>query len=136
MVPLDFWKTAIAELKNIKPEIFMLGQNYPNPFNQTTEIQFCTPAATKFKVIIYNSLGEKVKTLVPDNSYTGFYTISWDSKDEAGKIVSSSVYLYKIIAENGTTVRKMLSEYNFLLRRFEIVRLPYRKYNVLLHIFQ
>ena len=89
-------------------EKFMLSQNYPNPFNQTTKIQFYTPAASKIKIVIYNSLGEKVKTLIPDYSSTGFHTISWDSKNEAGEIVSSGMYYYKIIAGNRTTVRKML----------------------------
>ena len=43
---------------------FNLEQNYPNPFNLGTIIKFTIPERAFVKLIIYNSLGEKIKTLI------------------------------------------------------------------------
>ncbi|NQT26122.1 T9SS type A sorting domain-containing protein, partial [candidate division KSB1 bacterium] len=82
--------------------------NYPNPFNSNTEIQYYLSRATEVKVAVYNSLGEKVKTIFSDYTPSGFHTIYWDSKDETSENVSSGLYFYQIIAENRVIVRKMM----------------------------
>lgn len=46
------------------PDRFDLEQNYPNPFNPETEIRFQIPKQRKVVLVIYNTLGQKIKTLV------------------------------------------------------------------------
>jgi len=90
--------------------------NYPNPFNPTTEISFSVPQTFSFVTIeIYNSRGQKVKTLDCSNSFAATsgscrtHSIVWNGTNETGKQVPSGVYLYKLIS-NGKelAVNKML----------------------------
>jgi hypothetical protein len=91
------------------PVKYDLGQNYPNPFNPLTRIFYSLPELSKVQLEIFNTLGQKVSTLVSGEKESGYYTIEWN----AG--VSSGLYFYRLIAtsvsEPGkifTQVRKML----------------------------
>jgi len=87
---------------------FALNQNYPNPFNPNIKIQYVLPRTSRVEIAVYNSLGQKAKTLLSDYISSGFHTISWDGKDEAGKNVSSGIYFYQLFAENRIMVKKMI----------------------------
>ncbi len=90
------------------PKHFELSQNYPNPFNPTTQIRYGLPKAEKVELAVFNSLGQKVKTLVSEFQEAGFHTVTWDGVNEAGQRVSSGIYFYKIKAGDFRQVRKML----------------------------
>jgi len=90
------------------PKTVKLAQNYPNPFNPTTEIRFAIPNQDKVELVIYNLLGEKVKTLHNDMLAAGNYSIRWDATNEAGHSVASGVYFYELRYQNYNQVKKML----------------------------
>ncbi|NOZ60443.1 MAG: T9SS type A sorting domain-containing protein [Calditrichaeota bacterium] len=96
----------IAKKKPL-PTVFALKQNYPNPFNPTTTIAFDLPQQAKVKLVIYNALGQKIRTLLDKESPAGSHQISWDGKNEIGEKVSSGIYFYEIRAGNFRQVRKM-----------------------------
>lgn len=89
------------------PLTFMISQNYPNPFNPTTEIKYGIPHTEKVEIIIYNALGQKIKTLVSEKKEPGFYTVVWDATNDAGKKVSSGIYFYRIQAGKYRAMKKM-----------------------------
>jgi len=74
----------------------ILGKNYPNPFNPETDIFFSLPERTQVSLIIYNILGEKVKTLANGEMDAGTHSIHWNGRDEAGSSVASGVYFYRL----------------------------------------
>ncbi|RKY83814.1 hypothetical protein DRQ09_09485, partial [candidate division KSB1 bacterium] len=78
------------------PEKFDLFQNYPNPFNSETVIKFQLPEPGRVSLIIYNLLGQKIRTLVDSYKNSGYYSIKWDGKNDTGERVSSGIYFYKI----------------------------------------
>ena len=78
------------------PDEFVLSQNYPNPFNPTTSIQYSVPVQSNVQLVIYNVLGQEVKTLVNQNVFPGSYQVVWDGKDAAGNTVASGVYFYAL----------------------------------------
>jgi hypothetical protein len=82
--------------------------NHPNPFNPATEISFSLPERAQVSLVIYNILGEKVKTLVNQTMEAGNYNVTWDSKDEAGNSVASGIYFYRLKTENFDQTMKML----------------------------
>ena len=79
---------------------FKLYQNYPNPFNPETIISYELEHQTNVKLIIFNSLGEKVQILVDETKSAGTYSIKWDGRDYNNNMVSSGIYFIKLIAEN------------------------------------
>ena len=70
--------TGISDA-NKTPRVFRLFQNYPNPFNPVTHIKYSLPKPGKLRISIYNSLGQKVATLLDAKKNAGIYDIYWDA---------------------------------------------------------
>lgn len=87
---------------------FSLEQNFPNPFNGTTTIEFYLPKQESVRIVIYNVLGQKIRTLKPATTEAGVSYVTWDGKDERGKEVASGLYIYRMITGSFTKTRKML----------------------------
>ncbi len=85
------------------PSEFALYQNYPNPFNPTTEISFDLPLSTTVELSIYNTLGQRVATLLDQPLSAGRHLALWDAAHAA-----SGVYLYRIRAGNFIATQKMI----------------------------
>jgi len=98
--------TAVDEVKEL-PTKFAVGQNYPNPFNPTTNINYELPKASDVKVVIYNILGQPVRTLVNAKQEAAYYTITWDGKNDNGMSVSTGTYIYRVTAGEFTATKKM-----------------------------
>ena len=90
------------------PEVYALGFNYPNPFNPETTIKYALPQASDVELVIYNSLGQVVRTLVNERQGVGRYAFTWDATNDRGQAVSSGIYLYRLQAGEFAKVRKML----------------------------
>jgi flagellar hook assembly protein FlgD len=90
------------------PDKFSLSQNYPNPFNPVTEIKYTLPKDCHVELVIYNALGQKVKTLVNQFQNAGYKMVHWNSTNDKGNEVGSGIYFYKIKAGRYTDVKKMV----------------------------
>jgi hypothetical protein len=90
------------------PAHYALSQNYPNPFNPTTEIHYTIPTNTTVDLFIYDVSGKLVRTLVSEEQSEGYYSVTWNGKDDHGETVSSGVYLYHIQAGEYTKTRQCL----------------------------
>ncbi|MBN2279175.1 MAG: T9SS type A sorting domain-containing protein [Candidatus Marinimicrobia bacterium] len=88
-----------TSLANV-PEEFKLEKNYPNPFNPTTNIRFAIPEQGNVSLVVYDLLGNKIKTLVSSSMKAGFYNAAWNATNEAGLRVSSGVYFYRLMVGN------------------------------------
>jgi len=98
--------TLVAKVREI-PSEFALSQNYPNPFNPTTSIKYAISQNANVKLVVYNMLGQVVKTLVNQEQEAGYYTIQWNGTNDFGGKVSSGIYIYRIIAGNYISTIKM-----------------------------
>jgi len=85
------------------PNQFILYQNYPNPFNPKTDINYFLPEAEYVKLEVYNTLGQKVKTLVSEEQSAGSHSIRWN-----GSSLASGLYLYRLQAGDFTATQRML----------------------------
>ena len=90
------------------PKEFKLYQNSPNPFNPTTVIAYNLPRDSKVNLVIYNMLGQEIRTLVDGYQDAGFKSVTWDGRDNSGKQVSSGVYLYTLNSSDYTQSLKMI----------------------------
>jgi hypothetical protein len=89
----------LAEL----PSQFALVQNYPNPFNPSTTIRYGIPMRSNVGLTVYNTLGEKVTTLVQGQQEAGAYEVKFD-----GSGLTSAVYFYRLQTGSFVDTKKLL----------------------------
>ncbi len=100
--------TSVEPVADNMPKVFELSNNYPNPFNPSTVIQYAVPRATNVSLVIYNILGQQVRTLVDEPQNAGRFTVTWDGRDNVGRVVGSGVYFYRLSAGETAIVKKMV----------------------------
>jgi len=100
--------TPQAGLLPPTPTEYALHPNYPNPFNPSTRIRYDVPKATYVKLEIYNTLGQRVRTLVNENKMPGSYQVVWDGRNGAGARMHSGIYFYVLSTPDYQQRRKML----------------------------
>ena len=81
---------------------------YPNPFNPTTTISFSIKEKAPVELVIYNILGQKVRTLVNQPLEPGEHSIVWNGTDNKGRSVASGIYFYRMKAGNYSETKKMV----------------------------
>jgi len=91
-----------------RPLIFGLAQNYPNPFNATTTIRFSLSAAGRVSLSIFDLLGRRINTLQSGLLKAGYHSVAWNGTNEAGDVVSSGIYFYRLESPDGSETRRML----------------------------
>jgi len=107
------WSIMRAEIFD-EPKKLILSQNYPNPFNRITTILYKIPqlnsaaATVKVDLVIYDILGNQIRTLVNTMKHPGTYRVYWDGKDRFGKPVASGIFFYELKAGNQRQIKKLL----------------------------
>ena len=100
--------TAVTNNNSILPKQFAVSQNYPNPFNPSTVINYALPKSSLVTIMIYNILGQEVRTLVKGELQAGNYTAQWNGDDNTGQSVASGVYIYRVTAGQYVKSLKMM----------------------------
>jgi len=90
------------------PYSFALQQNYPNPFNPETTIRYQLAQREQVKLEIFNTLGNKVATLVDGVHTTGEHAAVWDGRTGAGIPAAGGVYFYRLTTGQQTVTKKMI----------------------------
>jgi len=104
--PTDVKEQVTAALVPAKWE---LAQNYPNPFNLNTNFSYSMVEPGNVKLTIYNINGKVVINLSNQYQAAGNHEISWDGRDNTGKIVGSGVYLYQLeVKDKYFNTKKMI----------------------------
>ncbi len=86
-------------------------EGYPNPFNAVVTLQYEVPdllQLQRVRVVMYDALGRKVKTIVDAPQAPGTYTVQWDGTDERGQNVASGVYLCRLSTEKGAAATQVI----------------------------
>ncbi len=95
-VVVDFKFPPIVSVSNNSLNYeFELYQNYPNPFNPITVIRYEIGETRIVSLNIYNSLGQKVVTLVNKEQIADIYEVQFDAS-----ILTSGIYFYKLTVSN------------------------------------
>ncbi len=97
------------------PEALALDQNFPNPFRmgQQTTIPFTVPAAgggsgARVELIVYNVLGQRVRTLVDGDIIAGEQAATWDGQADSGVSVPAGVYVVRLVASGAERTIRVL----------------------------
>ncbi|MBN2572378.1 MAG: T9SS type A sorting domain-containing protein [Ignavibacteriales bacterium] len=101
---LNYYISHFTDIESEKrqPLEFKLSQNYPNPFNPITKINYSIPARGQVKLVVYDILGQEVKTLVNEIKEAGFYSIDFNASS-----LASGIYIYKLTCNEKFEVKKM-----------------------------
>ena len=100
--------TASVRVSSSKPLEYALHANYPNPFNPSTTISYSLKDNQHTKLVIFNAIGQKIRTLVNEPQTAGFHMVQWDGRNSLGEQVSSGVYFYCIEAGEFKKTRRMM----------------------------
>jgi hypothetical protein len=98
--------TAVTETA-ATPQAFGLAQNYPNPFNASTVIRYEIATSGPLALVVYDMLGQPVKTLVDAQAAAGAYVAIWDGTNKKGRPVASGIYFYALHTDRHIKTRRM-----------------------------
>jgi tetratricopeptide (TPR) repeat protein len=87
---------------------YRLDKNSPNPFNPVTRIDFELPEAAFTKLTVYDLLGREVRKLVNGHMEPGSHHVTWDGRNDTGKILPNGVYICVLKANDFKATRKMI----------------------------
>jgi FlgD Ig-like domain len=77
----------------------ILFQNRPNPARANTSIRFTLPRPADVRLRIYDAGGRLVANLLDGPRGAGEHGVLWSGRDNAGQLVASGVYLYRLEAD-------------------------------------
>ncbi len=82
---------------------FALYQNFPNPFNSRTVIPYQLSKNEEVSLILYNLLGQKLRTIYRGRQSMGNHVIEFDASG-----LSSGIYLYEMRVDGYIERRKLV----------------------------
>jgi photosystem II stability/assembly factor-like uncharacterized protein len=91
-----------------RPSSFILSQNYPNPFNPSTIIRYeIQKLSAHVTIIVFNILGQRVRTLVNGIQHRGIHEVLWDGRASGGTDLPSGLYLYRVNVDGEELTKSM-----------------------------
>jgi photosystem II stability/assembly factor-like uncharacterized protein len=94
---------GVVETSPKMPEQYSLSQNYPNPFNPTTTIPFTILKYGHVRLIVYDTIGREIATLIDRELAPGYFTASFD-----GTNFASGIYYYRLTDDNSVNELKKM----------------------------
>ncbi|MFC1607665.1 FlgD immunoglobulin-like domain containing protein [Candidatus Latescibacterota bacterium] len=88
-------------------QLAILG-SYPNPFNLQTTIDFTIPVNGYVELVLYNTIGHKIRDIFAGSLNTGSHSYDWNGRDDHGNPVPSGVYFYQLRMGRTTANGRML----------------------------
>ena len=82
---------------------YNLGQNIPNPVSSVTTITYELPRQMPVRIDLYNTLGEKIETIINSVGEQGLNYVTWNPQG-----LSNGIYFYEIRAGDFRDVKKLL----------------------------
>ena len=83
-------------------------RNAPNPFNSQTVFSWFILSPGPVRLEIYNTLGQRVRTLVDEVQAAGMHRVFWDARDQRGAPVAAGVYLSRLQYPGGVRTQRLL----------------------------
>jgi hypothetical protein len=90
---------VVSVAQDNRPSRTVLSGAYPNPFNPVTTIRYSVTGNAHVSLVIYNSTGQHIRTLVGTNQDAGYYEVAWDGRSDAGLNVASGMYIARFISD-------------------------------------
>ena len=98
-----FEYSSIVSVNVKAPDKYTLLQAYPNPFNPVTNIEFNLKENGYVRLLVYNTLGQVVQTLIDDDLNAGKHKVTFNAKN-----LASGIYIYKLNVNGFTDTKKIV----------------------------
>ena len=108
-----------ADLKSIEPlsgaalqapsyfDVYSFDRNRHDPVHPTITVRFETEEKGFVDLAIFDTKGNKVKTLIARELDSGPYSVAWGGRNDFGLPLTSGVYLCRIDANGRTETQKI-----------------------------
>jgi len=77
-------------------DYFLLAEGYPNPFKQNVKIKFRLLNQMDIRLDVFNSAGQRVKTLYWGIMNKGVHDLQWDGTNQVGNRLPSGIYFVRL----------------------------------------
>lgn len=91
------------------PLSFALALAGSNPFRGTTSLRYSLPWQSTVRVEVYNTAGQRVRTLVNRSEGPGSYQVPFALEDRGGRSLPAGVYLVRITAGKETRSLRLVA---------------------------
>ena len=100
--------TAVADAASALPMQSALGKAYPNPFNASVAIPFVLAREEAIQLVVYDALGQAVRTLLQGVWSAGAYQALWDARNDSGQHVGNGTYFVRLRAGGTHKMTKVM----------------------------
>ncbi|MCY3737862.1 MAG: T9SS type A sorting domain-containing protein [Gemmatimonadaceae bacterium] len=100
---LDLSRRTAVSAGTSAPLSTTLRSSYPNPFNGSALISYTLAAPGPVSLVIYNTLGQPVRTLVDKVQAPGPYSVPW----QPAETLASGVYVYRLTTADAVLTRRL-----------------------------
>ena len=105
----DFFDSFFGGGKRVAlPDSPQLAQNAPNPFNSQTVLAYFLPAPGPVRMEVFTLTGQRVAVLYQGLQEAGYHRLHWNGRDDAGRLVASGMYLYRLVTDETVLARKLI----------------------------
>lgn len=106
---VDLTLTSVGESEGSNfPNTFKLYQNYPNPFNPRTFIKYELLKQLDVNLLIFDGIGQKIKTLSKEKQGIGNHSVVWDGTNDNNSLVSSGIYYCVLKSGKDISSKKLI----------------------------
>jgi hypothetical protein len=95
--------TSVEQISTEIPTKFYLGNNYPNPFYLNTSIVYSIPLKAKVTLMLFDTWGREIATLVNEEQIAGKYEVKVD-----GSKLPGGIYFYRMQVGAYSATRRMV----------------------------
>ena len=86
---------------------FTMNSPFPNPFNPSTSVRLYVPRDGDVRLMVHDVRGRVVRTLHTGRLATGWHTMTWDGRDDGGRLQASGLYFMRAEADQDVSIHKM-----------------------------
>jgi hypothetical protein len=101
------------------PHAFSMANPFPNPCRPTTNIHYVLPynfgtnglldlMPYSVKIALYDVAGRQIRELLYHKQLPGMYHITWDGKNNSGRIVASGTYFCRLEANKFSATTRLV----------------------------
>uniref|UniRef100_A0A7V1EHZ5 FlgD/Vpr Ig-like domain-containing protein n=1 Tax=candidate division WOR-3 bacterium TaxID=2052148 RepID=A0A7V1EHZ5_UNCW3 len=99
---------GVAENRLIPKAIETQISLFPNPFRNLLKIGVRAGKYGRYRLEIFNVLGQKIKTIFNEERQSGYYELIWDGRDDRNRQMPAGVYYVLYQMDDSKTTAKIV----------------------------